>query len=241
MADRSRYGRSISRRALTIIGIDIDPACANFATEPNVSIRIGDASDPAALDRMLADAEFDVIIDDGSHRSDHVVATFNACFGRLGLGGLYIVEDLHCSYYSSHGGGFRLAAASMEWFKGLADALNADHFESDASARVDGAELQRLRELGREIARISFFDSLVVVERLTRHKQEPYRRVITGQESTIVDLVTPISLVPYALRKLLLAPAAANAFTPVLLEASGLRARRGGASASCTDVRPSGV
>ena len=205
-------------RGTTIVGIDIDPACAGFVTEPNVSIWIGDASDQVALDRMLGDAEFDVIIDDGSHRSDHVVATFNTCFGRLSRGGLYVVEDLHCSYHSSHGGGFRLAGSSMEWFKGLADTLNADHFEPDASAKLHAAELQRLRELGKEIGRITFFDSLVVVEKLTREKRQPYRRIITGRKTHVADIVGPIALVPNALRTLLLPPAAAGAFTPELLD-----------------------
>ena len=205
-------------RGSTIVGIDIDPACAGFVTEPNVSIRIGDASDQVALDRMLGDAEFDVIIDDGSHRSDHVVATFNACFGRLSRGGLYIVEDLHCSYHSSHGGGFRLAGSSMEWFKGLADTLNADYFEPDAAARLDSAELERLREFGREIGRVTFFDSLVVVEKLTSEKRQPYRRIITGRKAHVVDVVGSIAVVPNALRTLLLPPAAAGAFTPVLLD-----------------------
>jgi glycosyltransferase involved in cell wall biosynthesis len=203
----------------TFVGIDIDPACASFAMAPTIHIRIGDASSPVALDRMLGESRFDIIIDDGSHRSDQVVATFEACFERLLPGGIYIVEDLHCSYWKSHGGGFRVADTSIERFKDLADALNRDHFEDDAGKKLDKARLERLRELGRHIARISFFDSLVVVEKLTVERQEPYHRVITGREAPVLDVVDAIALAPDALRRLLLAPPAANAFTPVLLDA----------------------
>jgi hypothetical protein len=51
----------------TIVGIDIDTACTDLVAAPNVFIHIGDASDPVALDRMLGDSCFGVIIDDGSH------------------------------------------------------------------------------------------------------------------------------------------------------------------------------
>ena len=202
----------------TFVGIDIDPACASFAVEPNIFIRIGDASSPAALDRMLGESRFDIIIDDGSHRSDQVVATFEACFVRLLPGGIYIVEDLHCSYWKSHGGGFRVVDTSIERFKDLADALNADYFQDDAAENLDNARLERQREFGRQIARISFFDSLVAVEKLTAEKQEPYHRVITGREAPVSDVVRAIALAPDALRRLFLSPPAANAFTPVLLD-----------------------
>jgi hypothetical protein len=202
----------------SVIGIDIDPTCASFAVEPNISIRIGDASSPNALDRMLSEARFDVIIDDGSHRSEEVVSTFRACFERLDPGGLYIVEDLHCSYRKSHGGGFRLAGAAIEQFKNLADALNADHFDSDAATKLESDELERLQQLGKEIARVSFFDSLVIVERLGGGTRNPYKRVIAGREAHVADVISQIALDPYAIRKLLLPHAAADAFIPILLE-----------------------
>ena len=76
----------------TIVGIDINPACIQLQMEPNVSIRIGDATDPVALEHMLEDAKFDVIIDDGSHHSHDVIATFEGCFKRLGPSGVYIID-----------------------------------------------------------------------------------------------------------------------------------------------------
>jgi len=204
-----------------IVGIDIDKACANLPVSPNVFIHIGDASDPVSLDHMLGDAHFDVIIDDGSHRSDQIIAAFQACFPRrLNPNGLYIVEDLHCSYSTSYGGGFRLPSAALEWFKGLADALNSDHFERDASEKLDEAELQRLQELGRQIACVSFFDSVALIQRLATEKRQPYRRIMTGREAPAVDIASQVALLPIAtLRTLQLSPTAAEGFAPTLLNA----------------------
>jgi hypothetical protein len=202
----------------TIVGIDIDPACVGLPMGDNISIRIGDPTDPVALDHMLGDARFDVIIDDGSHHSHHLIATFEDCFKRLGPGGLYIIEDLHCSYVASRGGGFRYPGTSIEWLKALVDTLNVDHFESDAAATLDSAGLQSMRELGSQIAQITFFDSLAIVEKLPGKKEHPYRRIVTGRETRIVDLASDISLMPTAqLQTLMLSPSAVASFAPTLL------------------------
>jgi O-antigen biosynthesis protein len=207
-------------RGSTIVGIDIDPACVRLLMEADISIRVGDATDPVALNNMLGDAEFDVIIDDGSHHSNQVIATFEACFKRLSPGGLYVIEDLHCSYDASHGGGFRRAGTSIEWLKGLVDALNADHFEGDAAAALDSGELHRLRKFGSQIAQITFFDSVAIVEKLVSEKRQPYRRIRTGREARIFDLAADIPLMPSAqLQTLLLSPSAAASFAPALLNA----------------------
>lgn len=41
--------------------------------------------------------QFDVIVEDGSHRSDHQAITFKHLFNNnIKYGGLYVIEDLHC-------------------------------------------------------------------------------------------------------------------------------------------------
>jgi len=199
----------------TIVGIDIDPACVRLPMEANISIRIGDATDPVALDHMLRDARFDVIIDDGSHQSHDVIATFEDCFKRLGPGGVYIIEDLHCSYVSSRGGGFHNPGTAVEWLKALVDALNVDHIESDAAAALDSVGMQSMRELGSQIAQITFFDSMAIVKKLPMKKEHSYRRIITGLETRIVDPASDIAVMPTAqLQTLLLSPSAAASFDP---------------------------
>jgi demethylmacrocin O-methyltransferase len=47
---------------------------------------------------------FDVIIDDGSHRSDHQILSLNYLWDKVNPGGLYVVEDLHSCLESFYWG-----------------------------------------------------------------------------------------------------------------------------------------
>jgi Tfp pilus assembly protein PilF len=76
-----------------IIGVDINPTCARFADD-RVSIEIGSQDDPGFLLELAAKYPPSIIIDDGSHRTDHVIYTFERLFPSLLPGGIYIVEDL---------------------------------------------------------------------------------------------------------------------------------------------------
>jgi spermidine synthase len=82
-----------------IFGIDIDPRCRSFAEE-RIRIAIGSQDDEAFLGGCFGgDRRFDVILDDGSHVNKMTLASFQYLFyHRLRPGGLYILEDLHCSY-----------------------------------------------------------------------------------------------------------------------------------------------
>jgi Methyltransferase domain len=42
--------------------------------------------------------QFDILVDDGSHRNDGVIQTFLSMWSRIKPGGLYCIEDLACSY-----------------------------------------------------------------------------------------------------------------------------------------------
>ena len=108
-----------------IFGIDVHDKSA--FEEERIRIFRGSQDDPAFLDGVLADTgPPDIVIDDGSHRNDHVVASFQALFPRLREGGIYAVEDLQTSYWPSYGGSVDVAAphTSMAFFKNLADGLN---------------------------------------------------------------------------------------------------------------------
>lgn len=168
----------------TIIGIDINNECAKLKfNTPNISVMIGDASDPAVLDAILKDTEFDIILDDGSHLCRHVIATFQACFRRLKNGGIYIVEDLHTSYWAEFGGGFRTPEASIEWLKGLVDAQHTDYFQNAESI----PDVSDLRDLNRLVRRVTFYDSVAVIEKWQTPKEAPHKRVITGTNAAIIE------------------------------------------------------
>jgi hypothetical protein len=75
-----------------LIGVDILPGCRGHAQE-RVSIEIGSQDDPALLDRLCAGGAPTIVIDDGSHTTQHRVATFEYLFPRLAPGGIYVIED----------------------------------------------------------------------------------------------------------------------------------------------------
>ena len=82
-----------------IIGLDIDPRCKEFEHK-NIEVFIGSQSDPEVINDMLQKVPdgFDVIIDDGSHVNELTLKSFELLFSHLKPGGIYIIEDLACSY-----------------------------------------------------------------------------------------------------------------------------------------------
>jgi len=171
-----------------IVGIDINPDCARLEPDENTSVHIADGTDQAALDSVLGDLTFDIIIDDGSHRSDHIISTYAALFPRIKGGGKFIIEDLHASYWSEYGGGFRTETSAMEFLKGLVDGLNCDHFRDTGTTRK--AEIDHLRDFGRSVARMTFYDSVAVVEFMKVPRDAAYRQMYSGGETPVMPLST---------------------------------------------------
>jgi hypothetical protein len=94
-------------RAQIVIGCDIDPKCAALTyDDPTIQVVIGDANAASVMAQIksLSDS-FDIIIDDGSHLSSDIVKSFALYFPKLATGGVYAVEDLHCSYWMPFEGG----------------------------------------------------------------------------------------------------------------------------------------
>ena len=100
-----RAWREFFGQGSTIVGIDINPECAQFdGVDQGVHVRIGDQSDPSFLKKLHDEfGAFDIIMDDGSHLTHHVIATFNYAFLHcLAEGGIYFIEDLNTSYWKDY-------------------------------------------------------------------------------------------------------------------------------------------
>jgi len=108
-----------------ICGIDINKK--NF-TINNTDILIGDQSDYKFLQSIVDKYKnFDIIIDDGSHQSKHIIASFNFLFPCLNDNGIYVVEDLQASYFPRFGGSrmnLNKKNSSMNFIKSLSDSIN---------------------------------------------------------------------------------------------------------------------
>lgn len=78
----------------TIYGIDINPVCKQYESG-RIKIFIGSQADTGFLNDCLRQMERapDIIIDDGSHRVDHQIITFNHLFSKLSTHGIYAIED----------------------------------------------------------------------------------------------------------------------------------------------------
>lgn len=50
------------------------------------------------------DGDFDIILDDGGHTTQQQVTSFKTLFPYVKSGGIYIIEDLHTSYWIGFGG-----------------------------------------------------------------------------------------------------------------------------------------
>jgi hypothetical protein len=147
-----------------IVGLDAEERCREFE-EDQIAARIGDQADEPFLQTVID--EFgtpDVVLDDGSHRMADMRRTFEYMYPRMSPSGVYMVEDLHTSYWDEYGGGLNNPATFLEECKHLIDELNAEHTRGS----LDVSNFSRTTLL------IHFYDSLVVFERGRHlHKHAP--------------------------------------------------------------------
>jgi hypothetical protein len=138
-----------------IYGIDINPDCKQVEEE-NVEIIIGSQSDREFLKRVIKDIpSIDILIDDGGHTMQQQIVSFEELFNHIKPDGVYLCEDLHTSYWSSYGGGYKMPGNFIEYSKELIDKLNAYHYD-----RVD--------EFTTTVNSMHYYDSVLVIERRPR-------------------------------------------------------------------------
>lgn len=148
--------RSYFGRKARIYGVDIDPRCADLGGR-RTKIFIGDQADREFLRSIAAEVgPIDVLIDDGGHRMRQQIATFEELYPHVKEDGVFLVEDMHTSYWKGFGGGYRRQGTFMEYAKGLTDQLNAWH------SREDGFEVD---DFTRTTKSMHFYDSIVVFEK----------------------------------------------------------------------------
>lgn len=85
-----------------LTAIDNDPE-TRTAVDEDTTLFIGEQGDPGFLASIREQVPpLDVVIDDGSHVSSDQIASFEGLFPHLHDRGLYIVEDIHASFWSTH-------------------------------------------------------------------------------------------------------------------------------------------
>jgi hypothetical protein len=100
-----------------IYGIDIAKNCQKFNGVAG-QVRIGSQDDEEFLHRVINEmGGVDIILDDGSHRMAHILKTLKFLFPKLNDGGIYMVEDLHTSFWRGFGGGYNSKSNFLVSFK----------------------------------------------------------------------------------------------------------------------------
>ncbi|MCL2925167.1 MAG: tetratricopeptide repeat protein [Trichodesmium sp. MAG_R04] len=175
--------------AKLIVGCDINPECAELNYEdPRIRVIIGDANNDKVRKNIIGLCQrFDVIIDDGSHKSSDIVKSFATYFPFLEDRGVYIVEDMHTSYWKNYQGGLFYPFSSITFFKHLVDIINYEHWGIEKKAsdilngffdkyglKIDPIELQKIHS-------ITFHNSLCVINKCKREYNNLGKRCVTGR------------------------------------------------------------
>ena len=184
-----------------IVGCDIDRNCASLQfDDPRIGLVLADANTDAAERQISAQCtSFDIVIDDGSHRSDDIVRSFSRYFPYLDDGGVYVVEDLHCSYWKEypgspfHAGGLFHPSAAIGFFKLLVDIVNHEHWGIDKTRmelllnfqQRHGVHLDE-NALG-TIHSVKFVNSLCIIKKKEARQNILGARVVSG----IAEMVAP--------------------------------------------------
>ena len=156
----------------TIVGIDIDKSCAaHEIADRNVFVRIGSQADPNFLAEVHGEfGPFDIILDDGSHKTHHQIISFGALFKTaLKDGGCYMVEDMHTNYWLKH-------VDSPETFidvsKQMVDMLHEPYFDRKEThfrlGHADALKELDVSYLSAHLTGVSFHDSIVVFDKAAR-------------------------------------------------------------------------
>jgi spermidine synthase len=161
-----------------IVGIDIDLAARRF-DDPcgRQHVRIGDQQDVRFLTEVVSEfGLFDVIVDDGSHMNSHMVNTFRHLFpNALAPGGVYIVEDIHCSYWKRYRDD---AMSFVDFTKWLIDAMHAHYQLTHSELQFRVGDWHRLPEVRVPVAttlveKVEFYDSIALVHRAHGRRELP--------------------------------------------------------------------
>lgn len=133
--------------------------------EDRITIFQGSQSDEVFLNKVMDEiGEVDLIIDDGSHVQSDIITSFKVLLPKLKSGGIFVAEDLQCSYWKHYGGGLQhhnggyKSFSAMEYFKSLTDGLN--YKEQATEDRGEGITPKEPDYLDLNITSIHFYHNL---------------------------------------------------------------------------------
>lgn len=182
-------------QAKKIIGCDIDENCDCLKYDDDrIGVIIGNAnSDETENLISQASERFDIIIDDGSHFSSDIIRSFVRYFSMLNDGGLYVIEDLHASYWADYEGGLYNPYSAVAFLKRLVDISNFEHWRNNRSRSsilssfinhyaidIDESDLAKIHS-------VEFVNSMCIISKMPLERNELGYRAIVGEESCAAE------------------------------------------------------
>lgn len=150
-----------------IVGLDRKPPIE----VDGCTIIQGSQDDPTAITTLAEHGPFDIIIDDASHDSSKTITSFELLYPHLNPAGMYIIEDLHSSYWSQVYGPAEAnlnpgttQATAMNFCKRLADEVNFDPRSGPRPPRKP-ALFPRTYWLGYHLRSVSFGYDICFIEK----------------------------------------------------------------------------
>jgi glycosyltransferase involved in cell wall biosynthesis len=183
------------QKHIVLVGCDINKDCEKLRYENDrIKVIVGDANSLETKEKVLFVRDnYDIIIDDGSHTSGDIIKAFANYFHVVNYGGLFVAEDLHCSYWKEYDGGLEDSCSAISFFKLLTDIINHEHW------RISNSRLDLLKIIAnkynisfaeedlKEIHSIEFINSMVVVRKAAIKDNLISSRVIIGEDAKVVQ------------------------------------------------------
>lgn len=140
-----------------IIGVDVNPKCKTLEGK-NIEIYIGDQEDRKFLQQLMKKiGKVDVVIEDGGHTMKQQIATFEEVYPHVRNGGVFLIEDLHTSYWEEYGGGYKKRTTFIEYAKNIIDDINAWHSRDRVKHSINNNTLS--------IKGMHVYDSIIVFDK----------------------------------------------------------------------------
>jgi demethylmacrocin O-methyltransferase len=156
--------------------IDVEPTVLNQKKPERIQYHVVDQADAPGLKAFVnkVGGDFDVILDDGGHLMHQQIISFQTLFPHVRSGGLYIIEDLHTSYWNEYGGnGTRDKpkagpGTALEFLKQLVEDLN---YTSGITGYGDWKRTtpevwSQMSDIQKSIHSIHFYRSLCIIKKL---------------------------------------------------------------------------
>jgi hypothetical protein len=177
--------------ASIIVGCDINLKCTNLVYESSkVRIVVGDVNNQTIQEQIKEHSEsLDIVIDVGSHKSSEIIQTFCDLFPHVRDGGIYIVEDLHASYWLEYGGGLYAPSSANALFKALTDVSNQEHWGMQFSLEeyFNGLEFPFPipAQAFSHVHRIEFINSMCVIHKAPTELNVLGTRIASGDQEHV--------------------------------------------------------